>query len=342
MTAVVVEMEEVAAAAASAGEQKLHGRALTALAEATLHHRADALTARRLAEQAVEVLKDEPPAIRFEPLWVAAQVSGWFGDHGEFQRWAKRALEAAREAERKDLEAIVIHGLATAYVLRLQLDEAAPLIERATELAEATGSITGRAAALNVRGWFDFMSDRPAEAEAAYTAARELYAETGTATREAVMTMMIGRSAFAQGDLERAEGLLREATRMLKGLGDRGTLCEAQRALAMVLVRLGRLDEAERWALEARETVGSDDRVSISTTKFALGIVRAAQKRDAEAEALIHEAVESLQLYDMRGPERWALRYLVEFYRERGRDEDALPYEARLAELSPASTAEIA
>jgi class 3 adenylate cyclase/tetratricopeptide (TPR) repeat protein len=342
MTAVVVEMEEVAAAAASAGEQKLHGRALTALAEATLHHRADALTARRLAEQAVEVLNDEPPAIRFEPLWVAAQVSGWFGDSGEFQRWAKRALEAAREAERKDLEAIVIHGLATAYVLRLQLDEAAPLIERATELAEATGSITGRAAALNVRGWFDFMSDRPAEAEAAYTAARELYAETGTATREAVMTMMIGRSAFAQGDLERAEGLLREATRMLKGLGDRGTLCEAQRALAMVLVRLGRLDEAERWALEARETVGSDDRVSIATTKFALGIVRAAQKRDAEAEALIHEAVESLQLYDMRGPERWALRYLVEFYRERGRDEDALPYEARLAELSPASTAEIA
>src|SRR6266849_4293800 len=81
MIAVVVEMEEVANAAASAGEQRLHGRALTALAEATLHHRADALTARRLAEQAVEVLTDEPPAIRFEPLWVAAQVSGWFGDH---------------------------------------------------------------------------------------------------------------------------------------------------------------------------------------------------------------------------------------------------------------------
>ena len=176
-----------------------------------------------------------------------------------------------------------------------------------------------------MRGWFDFISDRPAEAEAAYTAARELYAETGTATREAVMTMMIGRAAFAQGDLERAEGHLREATRMLKGLGDRGSLCEAQRALAMVLVKLGRIDEAERWALEARETVGSEDRVSISTTKFALGIVRAAQKRDAEAEALIHEAVEGLQLYELRGPERWALRYLVEFYRRRGRARTPCP-----------------
>jgi len=342
MTAVVVEMEEVASAAASTGEDQLHGRALTALAEATLYHRADAVSARRLAEEAIRVLTNEPPQIRFEAFWVAAQVDNWFGDHDEFQHWATLALEAARAAERKDLEAIVVHGLANAYVLRLELDKAAPLIARATELAEETGSITGRAAGLNVRAWFDFISDRPVEAEAAYTAARALYAETGTTTREAVMTMMIGRSAFMQGDLARAESLLRDATRSLKGLGDRGSLCEAQRALAMVLVRLGRLDEAERWALEAREAVGPEDRVSNSTTKFALGIVRAAQRRDTEAEALIHEAVESLQLYGMRGPERWALRYLLEFYGERGRDDDAAPYEARLADLSAESAAEIA
>src|SRR5437868_6216187 len=321
MTAVVVEMEEVASAAASAGEHKLHGRALTALAEATLHHRADAITARRLAEQAVEVLKDEAPQIRFEPLWAAASVANWFGDSDAFQRFAKRALAAAREADRKDLETIVSYGLANAYVLRLELDEAAPLIERATELANATGSITGRAAALRAHGWFEFVSDRPVEAEAAYTAARALYAEAGIATNEAVMTMMIGRTAFATGDLERAETHLREATRTLKGLGDRGSLCEAQRALAMVLLRTGRIDEAERFALEARESVGPEDRVSTSTTKFALGLVRAAQKRDDEADALMREAVEGLDFYGMYGPERWALRYLVEFYKDRGRDE---------------------
>ena len=54
---------------------------------------------------------------------------------------------------------------------------------------------------------------------------------------------------------------------MLKGFDDRGSLCEAQRALAMMLLR-GRVDAAERFALEARETVGHEDRVSISTTKF--------------------------------------------------------------------------
>ena len=74
------------------------------------------------------MLEGEPPDIRFEPLWVAAQVAAWFGDSDEFERWAKDALAAAREAERKDLEANVIHGLVTAYVLRLELAEAAPLV----------------------------------------------------------------------------------------------------------------------------------------------------------------------------------------------------------------------
>ena len=85
--------------------------------------------------------------------------------------------------------------------------------------------------------------------------------------------MMVGRAAFAQGHAERAEELLSDAVRMLKGLGDRGSLCEAQRALAMVLAEQGRLDEAERLALEARETAGPQDRVSASSTKLGLGVV---------------------------------------------------------------------
>src|SRR5262249_40585878 len=43
MMAVIVEMEEVATAAGALGERLLQGRALTALAEATLYQRADAL-----------------------------------------------------------------------------------------------------------------------------------------------------------------------------------------------------------------------------------------------------------------------------------------------------------
>ena len=152
MTAVIVEMEEVASVAAAHGERRLQGRALTALAEAVLNQRADAITARQLAEQAIEVLEDEPPDIRFEAFRAATAVASWLGDGEAFERWAKHALEASRAAERKDQEAAITNALALAYLLRLELDEAEPLIDRVGELAEHSGSVLGRAQALHARG----------------------------------------------------------------------------------------------------------------------------------------------------------------------------------------------
>ena len=171
--------------------------------------------------------------------------------------------------------------------------------------------------------------------------AHDLYAEMGNTHSEAGMTLQIARRVVSQGDLARAESLLLEAVRMLKGLNDRSRLCEAQRSLAELYVRLGRLDEAERYALQARESVGPDDRVSISTTKLSLGIVRAAQGRDAEAEELMQEALEEMRRHDQLALERWALGEVIEFHRSRGREDATLRYEERLAELTP-STAPIA
>ncbi|HEY4413689.1 MAG TPA: AAA family ATPase, partial [Gaiellaceae bacterium] len=340
--AVIVEMTEVADAAANAGETILQGRALTALAEGLLQHKADAVGAERLAAQALDVLADATPGVRFEPLWISSQVATWQGDSVAFERYAKAALEAAREADRKDLEVLVIQSLAFSYLARLEIDDALPLIERVFELADASGSITGRAAAHSVRGYYELVAEMPADAEADYATARELYAEIGNTRREAMMLMFIGRAAFAQGHDERAEAILRDAVRTLKGLGDRGALCEAQRALAMVLAEEGKLDEAERHALEARETVGPEDRMSIGTTRVALGVVRAKQHRDAEAEELLREAVDTFNMYGLSALEHWGLRLLAEFLRERGRDDEAMVYEERRASLGPSSTVRIA
>src|SRR3989442_1437581 len=162
--------------------------------------RAPARRARRLVGQAVDVLAGELPQVRFEPLWISSQVAAWLGDYAEFERWAKAALAAAREADRKDLEALAIHGLVNAYVNRLETAEAAPLLERALELAEESGSLLSRAAAPTGKGNLELLSECPVEAEVDFTAARELYVELGNTTREAVMMMMVGRAAFAQGD----------------------------------------------------------------------------------------------------------------------------------------------
>ena len=342
MTAVIVEMEEVAAAAEAAGEHKLQGRALTALAEAVLNQRADAVAARDLVDRAVEVLRDEDhPEIRFEAFRAATVVATWLSDDAAFDRYSMLALDAARAGERKDQELQITAALAESYIYRLELAEAEPLVDRIGELADESGMVVGRALALTVRGTLENWRGNEAEAEVAFTAARDLYAEIGNRPAEASMTLHIGRQAAAQGDLARAEKLLLDAVRTLKGLNDRARLCEAERSLAELYIRSGRLDEAERYALQARESVGPDDRASIITTKLSLGLVRAAQGRDEEAEELMHVAVDQARSSDQRALERWALGHVVEFHRSRGDDDAALRYEERLAELTP-STAPIA
>ena len=342
MTAVIVEMEEVAASAEAAGERRLQGRALTALAEAVLNQRADAAAASELVERAIAVLADEEPEVRFEAFRAAATVASWVGDGEAFERSAKLALEAARAGDRKDQELEITMALAESYSHRLDFGEAEPLVERIGELAEESGSVFGRALYWAARGTLENWRGNDSEAESAFTTARDLYAELGNRPSEAHMTMQIARRAAAQGDLGRAEKLLLDAVRTMKGLNDRARLCEAQRSLAEVYVELGRLDEAERYALQARESVGPDDRVSICTTKLSLGVLRAAQGREAEAEELMHEAVEEMRRVDLRALERWGLRHIVDFYRARGREDAALPYEERLAALEPSSTAPIA
>src|SRR5204862_18452 len=61
-------------------------------------------------------------------------------------------LEIARAIERKDLEIRALYGLSSSvYFKRLELDRAAPLIERASELVAETGSVLGQGWVLRAR-----------------------------------------------------------------------------------------------------------------------------------------------------------------------------------------------
>jgi ATP/maltotriose-dependent transcriptional regulator MalT len=77
----------------------------------------------------------------------------------------------------------------------------------------------------------------------------------------------------------------------LRAAQDAGFLVEAERQLAETLVKAGKLEEAERVAEHARSSVGREDVWSRASTLHALGIVRAAQGRTAEAEALLRESL---------------------------------------------------
>jgi class 3 adenylate cyclase/tetratricopeptide (TPR) repeat protein len=338
-----VEMERVRADAAEGGDRVLEGRALTALAEVELNLRADAAAARRLVEQALDLLRDGGGVPFFDALAARSNIANWLGDHEDFRATARQAIAVAQEAGRADLEALVMQGLAQSYLTALDAEQAEPLVRRALELAAESGSVVGRALAVQSAGFLASIRGEWQEGVRDYEEARAIFEELGATSREAVLKVHIARLLAEQDtELERAERLLRDAVRVLKGLGDRAHLCEAQRSLAQLLVRRGSLEEAERLALESRESVGPEDRLSISTTLFALGVVRFAQHREQEAEGLFAEALAGLREYGMRSAERSTMLELVELLRGAGREDDALRYEERLAGLEPASTAPIA
>jgi predicted ATPase/class 3 adenylate cyclase len=329
---VSVEMRQVLAEAREAGDSTIQGKALTALAEVALLRDADLPKATELIEAALDVL---PGDGRFMALGVRGRIAYWVGDFETREHVGEEALEIARRLERKDLEAQALDGLADVYKHQRRLDEAEALVRQALDLAEESGSIVAKAQALHSLGRLYVTRGDPAEGERLLEESRTLFAEIGDTWWQGRVTNELAWAAERQDDDATAERRLREAIRLLKPLEDRGTLCESQRALAEVLIRRNHIAEAERIALEAIETVGEHDLSSRATTTMTLGLVRAAQGRDDEAEALLLEALEMIESSGFLGLESWVLSRIEQFLRERGRDEEAAVYRARLAELAP-------
>ena len=122
--------------------------------------------------------------------------------------------------------------------------------------------------------------------------ARTHFQEIGSSAQVGWVLAVLGEIALAAGDPDAAERPLREALRVLSSLRQLGSVVEAQRQLADVMLARGRIDEAERYALAANETVGREDAWSRALAVSSLGLVRAAQGRFDEAEALLQKAVE--------------------------------------------------
>jgi class 3 adenylate cyclase/tetratricopeptide (TPR) repeat protein len=330
LPAVSNEMERVVAEAVENGDRATEGKALAALAEVALYRDADLPRAKETAERAVAVLDR---SLRFRALMVLSTIARWQGEFDEQEQYVRDALEVAQEIGRKDFEAQATRDLADAELNAGRYEEATKLIDRALELAEESGSIVARAYALAESGHIKLHQDDPGGAEQCLEEARALFAEAGATLPLGRVLLRLAEVASRRGEEKKAEKLLRESIRGLKTIEDRGTLCESQRALADVLTAQGRLDEAERVALEAMETVGPHDVSSQASTRVSLASIRAAQGRDDEAEQLMRHAWGAVEGTGYRTLEIWTLERLDQFLRERDRPDRVVA--ARLAELSP-------
>ena len=182
------------------------------------------------------------------------------------------------------------NGLARSYLHEGDLDRAAERATEARRLAEESGAVIPHGQALHILGR---VAEQRGELDAAAELCEEaiaLFSEAGSALEHGRNLNDLAEILVKQKEGHRAEDVVREAIAMLEPLGDRGYLCESQRVLAEALLQQGRIDEAERYALEAMDTVGDQDVTSLPMTRMTLGMVRAAQGRDVEADSLLREA----------------------------------------------------
>jgi class 3 adenylate cyclase/tetratricopeptide (TPR) repeat protein len=333
LPAVSREMEEVLAAAIQEGDRWTQGRALVTLAEAAVLREADVQAAEQMIDEALEVLEDDDLTGRFRALRARGTIAWSRGHLAKQEQVMLEALELARNAGRKDFESEAADELSGVYLARMEFDRAEPLIEQAILLAEQSGSAEARGRALRYAGQLHLHRRELDAAEAALEAARDHLAEAGAAWSLGRTINYAAWVAWHKDEPARAERLFRESIRILAPLEDRATLCETQRSLAELLLSQGRVDEAERFALAARETVGPKDVTSLATTAKALGLVRAAQRREDEAEELLRDADETISTTEHRMSQRDVLEARAQFLRDRGREEEAAEVDARRVRL---------
>jgi class 3 adenylate cyclase/tetratricopeptide (TPR) repeat protein len=326
--AVAVEMERVRADARQAGNRRLEGRALIALGEVTAFRDSDSPLSRTLTEEGLALLEPDDFIGRFDALRQLSTLARWEGDRVGSRRYAKEALQASRATGRKDVISWAANGLASSHLWDLEFDPAEELATEAHRLAEKSGGIVPRGQALHILANVAELRGDADRAVELYEGAIALFAEAGAVLDHARSLNHLAEHVMTEGDDERGEQLAREAIRMLKPLGDRGYLCESERILAEILVHQGKIEEAERYALQANRTVGPHDASSIPSTRTTLGLVRAAQGRDEEAEALLREAVDRASDLAPGWVYGASVKRLSQFLRTRGRTEEAADLEA--------------
>ena len=125
------------------------------------------------------------------------------------------------------------------------------------------------------------------------------------------------------GELERAERAARECYQIEIEQGDTGHASTGAGNLARALCLLGRTEEAEVFAREARETAAEDDLASQVTGRSAQALAMSARALHEEATALAREAVQLCA--DTQSPDFQAAAWkdLAEVLRAAGRANEA-------------------
>lgn len=240
------------------------------------------------AARAFEELEDDAA---LATVWTELAQIEWMPlRYGRAERAARRALEHARRTgdERlvtsalAPLLASASYGIATPEEGVRALNGFREDLSR-TRLLEAF--------TLTLRGFYHSLEGTFDDARRLIGLANEIVKALGQPFLTTGSEELLGLVEMRAGDPAAAERAYRRNYELNEEAGDEGHKSTAAGNLALALCRLGRFDEAERYAAIARNVAAEDDLASQVTGSQAQALVLAARGELKEAERLSREAV---------------------------------------------------
>ena len=234
----------------------------------------------------------------------------------------ERALEHARAADDRALEAQILGGLAAS--LHFGPTPVPEAIERCELLLEeAQGDPGAEPTVLVTLAGLTAMRGDFESARELYGRGRSILDDLGLKLRAAWITYVAGSIELLAGDWAAAERELRAGYAMLAAMGERDALSTQAGILGEAVYRQGRLDEAEQLTRESEELAAAEDITSQVAWRSVRAKVFAHRGLGPEAEQLAAEAVALAEATDDLDMQAVSVQDLAEVLDVLGRSDDA-------------------
>jgi len=236
------------------------------------------------------------PHLLVEAYRRLAILQMWRGDNRRGQELLRAAMDHA-EASGVPPVAETLYWIALLLLWGpTPVDEALRESARLTEIADNTGR--ARAELLVAEGTLHALRGEFERGRELAVEGRAQLRELGLQVQYGSIGMPASMIEFLAGDLEEMDRILEEASDILFRAGERGYLSTVLALRGLALARLGRLDEAERLAAEARATGAEDDLITQVYWRVTQARVLAARGDLEGARRLATEVLEMATDYD--------------------------------------------
>jgi predicted ATPase len=241
--------------------------------------------------RAIGVFESEGDHLGLAKAWrLVGWIQGTAGRYGEAERAVQQAIDQAREAGDRSLEARNLSSFALSALLGpTPVPDAIRRCERILE--QTTGDRGAEALVLCPLSHLYAMGGDFDRARSLYREARVTLEDLGGKLLAATTSLDSGRVEMLAGDPEAAEAEIRKDYQTLAAMGEKQLLSTLAALLGQVLYALGRLEEAEECSVVSEEAAAQDDVESQALWRRVRAKVLARLGRHEEAEALAREAV---------------------------------------------------